>query len=76
MNLRVVNEMLLSLVEQVDDDIDLNDLGPFGMDAMTRKRLRVKRLHAKKKKKVKRPMKNRMPYSLRNLPSMGHGEKK
>ena len=75
MNLQAVNDVLLNLVEQVDDDIDLNDLGPFGMDAMSRRRLRVKRLHVKKKKKVERPMKNRMPYSLRNVPALGHREK-
>ena len=73
MDLKVVNEVLSNLVEQVDD-IDLNDLDSFGMDAMTRKRLRVKRLHVPKKKKVQRPVHNRMPYSLKNLPSLGHGE--
>jgi len=74
MDLRAINEVLLTLLEQVDD-VDLNDLGAFGMDAMSRKRLRVKRLHVKGKKKVRRPVKTSMPFSLRNIGSGLHGDK-
>ena len=50
--------------EQADTEFD--DSEDFGMDAMTQKRLRVKRLHKPKQvKKPKRPFRNKMPYSLR-----------
>jgi len=53
-----------------DDD----DLGPFGMDANTRKRLKVSRLMQKKKVKPKRPMRTKLPYSLARVPKLSAGE--
>lgn len=74
MNLGVINNALVDLLEQMDD-VDLNDLDAFGMDAMTRKRLKVQRLQVRPKKQVQRPLKRKMPTSLRNLPALGHGKK-
>ena len=66
-NLRDINEILSLLIEQIDD-VDLNDLDAFGMDLITRKRLRVKRLHQKpSKKKIRRPTKTHMPFSMKNI---------
>lgn len=49
-----------------DDDPDMNDLDSFGMDANTQKRLRVKKMHQiKGKKKVRRPSRTHLPFSLR-----------
>ena len=44
-----------------------NDVGPFGMDPATRKRLKVKNIHQKGKKKPEKPMRSHLPYGLREV---------
>ena len=57
-------ELLESLIEGMLDP-DSNDLDAYGMDAMTQKRLRVKKLHKPKSaKKASKPISNHMPYGL------------
>lgn len=67
MNLRETNELLQEMVEGMLD-ADPNDLDSFGMDAMTQRRLKVKKLHKPKSaKKVRRPLKTHMPYHLQKV---------
>lgn len=61
---RDVNELLAmtihDLLREDDDDVD-----EFGMDMMTRKRLKVKtKMERKGKKKLRRPIRSKLPLSL------------
>lgn len=49
---------------------DANDVDSFGMDAMTRKRLKVKdKLEKPGKKRIRRPMRSKLPLSLAKVES-------
>lgn len=73
MNLEALNERLRDLVESLDfdPDMDANDVDAYGMDAMTRKRLKVKRLHKHPVQgKARPPRRNRVPMGLRSIKAM------
>jgi len=54
---------------------DENDVDAFGMDAHTRRRLRVDRLlQPRGKKKPRKPMRTKMPHSLARIPRLGNEE--
>jgi hypothetical protein len=67
---RLVKAMLAEATLDYDPamDLDANDVDIHGMDAATRKRLRVKKLHKHpRQKKARPPMRNRMPMSGRRI---------
>lgn len=71
------DEQLERLGERAFDDIDVdaNDVDTHGMDAMTRRRLRVKRLHQKVgKKKPRRPLNTKTPYGSADIPALERSE--
>lgn len=79
MNLRETNARLRELIESLDFDpeLDANDVDSLGMDAMTRKRLRIKKLHKHpSQKRAKAPVRNSAPTSLRTIKHMASGEHK
>lgn len=64
MDVYAVNRMF----EQIDGDD--NDVDVHGMDANTRKRLKVGRLMQRKKTKPQKPVSTKLPYSLANIPKL------
>lgn len=67
------DEQLGYLGERAFDDVDMdaNDVDTHGMDAMTRRRLRVKKLHQKVgKKKPRRPLNTKTPYGSADIPAL------
>lgn len=64
MDIYQVNRMLEQFIGD-DDDVD-----SYGMDVMTRKRLKVSKMMQKKKIKPRRPIRSKLPYSLDKIPKL------
>jgi len=68
----MIDESIVELVEQLAGDD--NDVDSFGMDPLTKKRLKVSRLMQRKKIKPRKPMRSKLPYSMAKVPKLPESE--